>query len=217
MIRTVVLRGPGGVELHLAGGVLGLAEDGPEVKRLLEAHPFDAVLLGVPFEDLDAIRATNGQEAAKEFEQDEVDELYLKTLAKFGPVRVPPADLYAAFDHAQRNKLKIDALDLGDEGHSSTYAENVGVFEVIRNNRRLKRLEEEAFSARDPEAFAKEWDERLFSTKGLRKVQGAREAWMAKRLLEVLPGTRRAFALLPLARWAGVRTLLLAQGFTVAR
>jgi len=213
MIRTTVLRGPAGAELHLAGGVLGLAEDGPQVERLLESQEFDAVFLGVPFEDLDAIRATNGQESGREFERDEMDEVYLKTLARFGRTQVPPPDLYAAYDHAHRKKVRIEAVDLGDEGHSSTYAENVGVFEIIRNNRRLKGLGPDAFSATDPEAFAREWDERLFPTKGLRKVQAAREGWMAKRIQELIPGARRAFALVPLARWAGVRNRLLDAGF----
>lgn len=214
MIRSVELRSPSGGRVTLAGGILGLASEGPAVGERLRSDAFDLVLLGIPFEDLDAIRATSGKEHATEFHQDTTDDLYLKTLARFGEVRVPPADLYVAFEHAQRTGAKVEAVDLGDEGHTAVWTEHVGVFELIKNNRRLKRMPSEAFRARTPEEFAREWDERLFPTKGLKRVQDEREAWMAKRIAEAATGAARVFVLVPLARWPGVhRRLVETNGY----
>jgi hypothetical protein len=210
MMRIATLTSPQGTRLSLAGGILGLAEDAAQVRSALEAVAYEAVLLGIPFEDLDAIRATHGQERTKEFNRDEMDDLYLETLSRFGQVQVPPGDLYAAFDHAQKGSLRVEAIDLGDEGHTAVWTENVGVFELLRNNRRLRKLDGNAFTAATPEAFAQEWDEKLFPTKGLRRVQQEREAWMAKRITEIAAEARRLFALVPLARWAGVRDRLVA-------
>lgn len=204
MMRAVTFRTPAGGTVVLAGGILGLAEDGPDLERRLAAEPFDAVLLGIPFEDLDAIRATSGREAALEFARDETDEIYLRELARFGRVQVPPGDLYAAFRHAETHRLRVEAIDLGDEGHTAVYTEHVGMWELLRNNRRLRRLGKERFEAADAEAFAREWDRRLFPTKGLRRVQDEREAWMARRVAESAVIGSRVFVLVPLARWTGV-------------
>lgn len=208
MRKTATLRGPLGGDLELAGGVLGLVEDGPDLAAHLERGAYEAVLLGVPFEDLDAIRATHGHEQAKPFERDETDEVYLAQLGRFGTVRVPPGDLYAAYGHAASRGLPVEAIDLGDEGHSETWTQHVGMFELLRNNRRLKRLPAETFAASTAEEFAYEWDRKLFPTKGLRRVQDDREVWMARRTAELVRDRRRVFALVPLARWAGVRDRL---------
>ncbi len=208
MMKEATLEGPSGARVVLAGGILGLAEDGPKLAAWLERERFTGILLGIPFEDLDAIGATIGEEAKREFEQDATDDAYLKALAKFGPVQVPPPDLYAAFAYARAHSLAVEAIDLGDEGHSNVWAESVGFFELMRNNRRLRRIPEETLVAADPEAFAREWDEKLFPTKGLQKVQRARESWMARRIQEHAQGSGRWFALVPLARWNGVRAAL---------
>jgi hypothetical protein len=211
MMLSVTLRRDG-ARVVLAGGIVGLAEERADVGRLLAQEPYDAVLLGVPFEDLDAIRATAGQERTRTFERDETDDLYFAALARYGEVEVPPGDLYAAYDFAQKHGLPVEAIDLGDEGHSALWAEHVGMFELIKNNRRLKRLHTETFEAKDAQAFAREWDAKLFPTKGLRRVQDEREAWMAKRIQDLSAPAKRLFVLVPLARWAGTRQRLVAEG-----
>jgi len=215
MIRTARLSREG-MHVVLAGGIVGLSDEPDEVRALLAAERFDAVLLGIPFEDLDAIRATAGKERSQTFERDDTDDFYFKTLSRFGSVQVPPGDLYAAFDHAQQNALRVEAIDLGDEGHTALWTEHVGMFELIKNNRRLKRLDQESFAAKDAQEFAREWDEKLFPTKGLRRVQEEREAWMAKRIIDLVQPSHRVFALVPLARWDGVRRRLESAGFRAA-
>lgn len=218
MIRAQRLRTPTGGTLTLAGGILGLAEDEAEATRLLEEQPWDILLLGIPFEDLDAIRATNGSEITKEFEQDSTDDLYLKLLGKFGRVRVPPPDLYATFRLAQVRKIPIEAIDLGDEAHSIAWTQNVGMFELLRNNRRLKHLDKERFESQTAEAFAHEWDEVLFPTKGLKKVQAERETWMTQRIVRETKAYPRVFALVPLARSRGIQARLMGEArFVEAR
>jgi hypothetical protein len=204
MMRHVRLRALEGGTVVLAGGILGLEEDGPEVARFLSQDLSNGILLGIPFEDLDAIKGTSGKEQATEFDRDEADEIYLQALKKFGPVKVPPTDLYAAYAHAEAARVPIEAIALGDEGHSTVYTEHVGMFELMRNNRRLRDLKQAAFEARTPMEFAREWDEHLFPTKGLRRVQQEREAWMAQRVASLATPDRRLFALVPLARWEGV-------------
>lgn len=210
MIRTAEMEGPEHRRLLLVGGILGLQEDGPQVQALLEREPFDPVLLGIPFEDLDAIKATQGTERSHEFARDETEDAYLTQLGRYGTVQVPPPDLYVAHSYAEANKAKVEAVDLGDEGHTAVYTQHVGIFEVMRDNRRSKKRGAQDVPAKDAEAFAYAWDQHLFPSKGLRRVQLEREKWMATRIQQLVPPGARAFALVPLARMSGVRRELLA-------
>lgn len=194
--------------LCLAGGILGLAEDGPQLAAFLKRQAFDAVLLGIPFEDLEGMRKASDPPASQEFDTDETDELYLQWLGRYGPVKVPPGDLYEAFQYARDQATPVEAIDLGDVGHADVWAKRVGLFELWRNNRRLRKLPAQEPKAADAASFAIEWDQRLFPTKGLRAVQLEREAWMVKRIEHFAERHRRLFALVPLARSAGVATVL---------
>lgn len=209
MMDHVKLRSGDGRTVILAGGILGLAEEAKRVHQFLQDHPVERVLLGIPFEDLDAIKATREHHEDGTFEKDPVDEMYVDLLARYGPVQVPPGDLYAAFEHARSKGVPVDAIDLGDEGHSDIWAKKVGIFELMRNNRRLKRLDQLAFEAPTARGFADEWDQALFPSKGLRAVQDEREAWMGRRIADLSKGSKAVFALVPLARMKGVRDQLI--------
>lgn len=208
MTRRVDLRSPQGTRVTLLGGIVGVASDQERLRQTLLGGAFDAVLLGVPFEDLDAVRATDGAEATKEFEQDETSELYFERVRRFEPVVIPPPDLYEAFRHATAHQLPVEAIDLGDEAHTEVFARHVGMFEVLRNNRALRRLAAREFRSGDLDAFVIAWDAALYPSKGLRRVQQEREAWMAQRIQQSCASRRAVFALVPLARLAGVRRAL---------
>ncbi|HLE47512.1 MAG TPA: hypothetical protein VI818_04375, partial [Candidatus Thermoplasmatota archaeon] len=173
------------------------------------------VLLGVPYEDLDSVRATLGKEAESEFESGELDEAYLLRLGQYGPVRSPPPDLYRAYQLADSLHLKAEAIDLGDEAFTERYTKHVGMFEVLRSNRSQRRLALRQFDASTGEAFAMQWDDALYPTRGLRKVQDEREAHMVDRIQELAKGPGLHFVLLPLARAIGVYDKLLGLGWTV--
>ena len=194
--------------MGVLGGVLGVADDVPVLRRALEGRPWDAVLLGIPFEDLDAIRATVGQEQNRSFERDETDDLYLKQVERFAPPVIPPPDLYAAYAFAQERKIPVEAIDLGDEAHSESWSRNVGMFELLRNNRRMKNLPKHEFQSPSLEAFVVEWDEVVNHSNGLRRVQGERESWMAGRIQHFAQTHRALFALVPYARLVGLANRL---------
>lgn len=211
MIRLRRFRSPHGAQLTLLGGIFGLASDADLLRTVLAERPYNAILLGVPFEDLDAIRSTSGTEATREFDQDAADEVYLEQLKRFAPPVVPPPDLYAAYAHAAQNHLPVEAIDLGDEAHADLWARSIGLFELMRNNRSLKRLPTHSFQAATLEDFALEWDRVTNSTKGLKKIQAEREAWMATRIEFLARTHRQLLALVPFARLVGVSSELVTR------
>jgi hypothetical protein len=211
MNRVVELVGPRGQSVILVGGILGLAVDESLARNVfMDAKP-EEVLLGVPYEDLDAIRATSGKEASSEFESGEIDDDYLRRLKAFGEVRSPPPDLYALFRLAEENKIPVRAIDLGDEAYTEAYTQNVGMFEVLRSNRNQRKLPSVDIQAPTAEEFAMRWDEAVYPSKGLRKLQDLREDEMSSCIEKTLP--KRLLALVPLARMNGVAARLTRAGW----
>jgi hypothetical protein len=211
MKRVIELRAPDGRHVVLVGGILGLVADMDLVRREFERVRPAAVGLGVPFEDLDAIRSTAGKEATHEFEASDVDEVYLAQLKAFGAVQTPPPDLYELFQLASEAQVPIEAIDLGDEAFTERFTENVGFFEVMRDNRNRKKILTREVPAPSAEEFVIAWDEHLYPTKGLRRVQDAREDMMAKAIAASAPPS--SLHLLPLARLEGVAKRLRALGW----
>lgn len=213
MNRVWRLHGPQGQRIVLVAGITGLASDETIMRSAFPAEGAASVLLGIPFEDLDAIRATAGKEHEAEFESDELDGVYMDRLKRFGKVQTPPADLYAAHDLATASQVPVDAIDLGDEAYTEAYTKHVGMFEVLRSNRRQRKIPDEEFEAATPEEFVLAWDAEVFAGKGARRVQAAREEFMATRLSAVMPAAVPHVALVPLARAEGIVRRLLASGW----
>lgn len=214
MNRAHRLTGPSGERIALIGGILGLEADAAIVEHEFQRERPKTVLLGVPYEDLDAVRATLGKEDA-EFEGTDLDEAYLLRLGEFGLVKSPPPDLYRAYELAERFHVKVEAIDLGDEAFTERYTEHVGMLEVFRSNRNNRRIQEREFNASGAEDFALQWDDALYPTKGLQRVQQEREQHMRERIetLAKEPGVH--LVLLPLPRAIGVYDKLLDAGWSV--
>lgn len=215
MSRVADLAGPQGRQATLVGGILGLAADAEALHQEFERVQPREVLLGIPFEDLDSVRATAGKESASEFEAGELDEEYLKRLAKFGPVQSPPPDLYEAYRLAEQAAAPVRAVDLGDEAYTEAYTRHVGLLEVLRSNRSQRRLPARKIDAADAEEFAQRWDRALYPTKGLRRVQELRAEAMAEAVEKTI--ATPSLALVPLPRMAAIVARLTQRGWSVRR
>jgi hypothetical protein len=213
MKRVHALRGPDGRRALLVLGITGLSSDAYVAQEAITRGPVGRVLLGVPFEDLDSIRATSGKELETEFEAGGLDDEYLEGLKRFGAVQTPPPDLYVAYRFAEQAKVPVEAIDLGDEAYTEAYTKNVGFFEVLRSNRRQRRLSAADVEAPDADAFVIAWDERLNAGRGLGKVQAAREDAMT-RAIEAASKDGGVLAFVPLVRGAGIVQRLVRSGWS---
>lgn len=214
MNRVHRLIGPQGQPLTVVGGILGLESDVALVHLEFQRQGPAHVLLGIPFEDLDSIRATHGREREAEFDSGDLDEAYLVRLEAFGAVRSPPPDLYALFGYAEAARLPVEAIDLGDDSFAESYTRHVGMLEVLRSNRNQRRMLGQRVESATPEDFVLDWDRQLYPTEGLRRVQADREEWMTNRIRTLAAGAGPFLTLLPLARAEGVVRRLVDSGWT---
>lgn len=196
---------PTGGRAVLLGSVFGLASEQDRVERALEAASYERLLLGISREALDAIEVHEGDPPPVDPEDLEpMTQVYLAQLARFGPVHVPAAELYIAWRHATGQYVSVEAIDMSDAAHTEAYVQNVSVWETIRKERRQRKRARQIDETDDVHEFVAAWDDVFFPTKGLKRVERARERHMAQQVLEATQDVRRLVAVVPDERLDGI-------------
>jgi hypothetical protein len=140
---------------------------------------------------------------------DAVSAHLLHALRRFGPASAVPADLLAAQRAAKAAGVPLEAIDLDDAAHTELVTRSVGVLGLVGRSRAARHVLGLAFAdAPDAYALAAAFDAERNGTRGLRKVEAAREAQMADRLRELAGRHAALVAVVPAARFAGVLALL---------
>lgn len=197
----------GACDVLLVGTIAGYAPDAARVRAAFESHRPDRVALGIPPEDLEAIRrlATDPAAKAELVEPDLASEHLLRLLERFGPTKVPSPDLETAYDLAAAQPAEVTAIDLPDDAHADVYTKRVKMRHVIRSNRRERKLLVTRFEdARDPYELVEAWDREQTHLRPMREIEELREGYMAARLRELSSKSDRLLAIVPAARLEAV-------------
>ncbi len=129
----------------------------------------------------------------------------LSLLRRFGPTSSVPSDLVAAQRAATRLGLPVVAVDLDDEAHTAVVTSEVGMLGLVGRSRAERRALAGRFEdAPDAAALAVAFDAVRCGTRGLRRVEEAREVEMAARLRALTSTHAALVAVVPAARFAGV-------------
>ncbi|MEA3190468.1 MAG: hypothetical protein QOD77_1050 [Thermoplasmata archaeon] len=197
----------GSCDILLVGTIAGFAPDAARVQAAFASHRPDRVALGVPPEDLEAVRrlATDPAAKAELVEPDLASEHLLRLLERFGPTKVPSPDLEAAHDLAAAHGAELTAIDIPDDAHAEVYTKRVKMHHVLRSNRREKKLLVARFEdARDPYELVEAWDREQTHLRPLREIEELREGFMAAKLRELSSKSERLLAIVPAARLEAV-------------
>lgn len=200
----------GACEVHLLGTIAGFVPEATRVQAAFAVGP-EAVALGVPQEDLPALEALWKDPALQQelVEPDVANEHLLKLLGRFGATRIPSPDLEAAYSLAKEANIPVEALDLDDTEHATTYVERVKVRHLWWAPRREKRLLKENFEeCGDAYALAIAWDREVNASKPIRELETLRENRMAARIRELAGKHGRLLAIVPAPRFAGIASRL---------
>lgn len=133
----------------------------------------------------------------------------LHLLRRFGPTGPVPADLVAAQRAATASSIPLAAIDLDDAAHTERVTQELGMLGLLGRSRAdravLKQTFPDAATAQD---LALRFDAVRCRTKGLRRVEAAREAEMAARLTQLAARNASIVAVVPVVRLAGIVRLL---------
>jgi hypothetical protein len=202
VVAEVVLRAPGR-ELHVVGTVRGLVAEGARVAAAFDAIAPETVALGVGPEDLEGLqRFLDGEPYEHEFS--ESDEVYAHFLGQFGPVALPPRDLIEAARLAKARSVPVVAIDLPEVAYVDAFTRAVSGWDLLRYNRRVRRLAKRPPVADTALEFHLAWDHAVGRLRGFAALERTREAHMARQLREASGLNGRVLVLLEAARIAGV-------------
>jgi hypothetical protein len=207
----------GDCDLLLVGTVPGFAPDGERVEQAFHAFLPDCVALGVPPEDVRTLERLAGADPKPELpEPDDVTARLLELVGQFGPTAIPSPDLERATALALDAGVPLAALDIDDAEHATLYTKHVKFRHVVQSNSVKRRLLKDGVQGADPYEVSAAWDAAWTRPKGLRRVEEAREAWMADRLRILAGRHQRVLAVLPSVRLAAIVALLSPQAVATA-
>lgn len=198
-------------EFHIVGTIRGLASEASRVEAAFGAIRPDAVALGVGPEDLEGLaRFSEGAEYEHEYSLS--DEIYSHFLEQFGEVSLPPRDLVAAVRLAREHGLEVVPIDMPEHAYVDLFTDSVGALQLLRYQRRLRRLAAKPLAGRTAMEWHLAWDEEVTRLRGFARVERVREDRMAERL-QAFPHGGTVLVLLEAARVEGVmRRLEAASG-----
>jgi len=197
-----VFQWPSGHRVYIQPVIRGLESERAKVRQALAQSSAKTVALSISKEELDGLKAYNGEETfPSNFEED----IYMEKLSAFGPVSKPPPCFLEARDLAQTKGLKLESLDLDNVDFTEAYVSNVSTIEMMTQTWLEGRLRGRRFKAKTPEEFVVEFDKEINGKEGYRKLEEARERHMATRLIWLAKGSPDTLALVELERAEGVR------------
>ena len=190
-------------EVVIVGAVRGLASEGGRVCSVMEQSNPDMVGLCVSKETLEGMAAP-GLVPEKARPCNIEEHIYIKGLSAYGEVLKPAPCFYMGWDRARKSGLPVKPLDMDDEHFTAAYCKYVGSLDMIRQGRSQKLFARHVFKSQSPEGFVLEWDRLVNRLKGYRRLEKARERWVAKGICKLSEGCSRPLVIIELERLKGV-------------
>lgn len=193
-----------GHRIFLLPVIKGLVSEAEVVKDAFQcAHP-SRVFISISPEQLQML---GEKDTYHEYDPSMIEAAYAFFLNKFGAVEIPPPCYVQAYDLCQQQGIEVSALDMDEERFTELYCDNIGTMEMFRESRFAKKAPKKKFNLRSPQAFVKDWDAKVNSTRGFRSLEKAREEYMANLLQEECKSDG-ILVLIELERFDGILKLL---------
>ncbi len=181
--------------------IRGLSSEAKRVRDLMRSGSFDVVGVSISPEELDALRQGPGTGFPPSNVEEEV---YMRELARFGPVEKPPPCFVEALNVCQSEGLECVALDMDEEAYTSLYTQEVRGWDLIAYSRGLKKLPRMSFKADSPEELVVAFDALINRRKAYSRIEIARETFIASSVRELCPRFNSPLALVETERFPGV-------------
>ncbi len=191
----------GSSEVSLVPVVRGPVSEGDRVRDILRDAAYEAIALSISPGELEALQADPNVRMAP---SSSTEDLYLKELARFGPVQMPPPCFVEAVRVSGSTGMGCFALDMGEEEFTELYCNEVSGWEVIRYSLRLKKLSRASIPGETLEDLVMHIDSILTEFKGHRRVEESREAHISSRIVELSGRGLTLLALVDRERLGGV-------------
>ena len=185
--------------------VKGLVSEYERVKGCVnESYDTFAVSLGK--EDIVAVGLR--EELKEDQDIEDIDVVYLHYLREFGDTDIPSPAFSALIDGCNDISRPVMALDMDEESYSTVYCELISTLELLREGRLVKKALKKKFDMTSAEAFSKDWDSFMNSSKGFRELTKLREKYMANRIRFLSKDSERMLVVVETERINGIVSIL---------
>ena len=181
--------------------IKGLKSDYDKVKEQLNSN-YDSIALALGIEDIEIIKKSDTEEW--EYDPTDLDSVYAHHLKKFGEIELPVPGFKAAIDYCKDNNLEPFPLDYCDKDFTDLYCEKIGVFDLLKEKRILKKSMKTNFSEDSAEEFVIQWDNLVNEIKGQHSISLLREEHMAKELIGLSKYKKNIVAVVEYERIKGI-------------
>ena len=186
-------------EILIVGAVRGLESEGERIASILERAKPDVIGLSVSKEGLRAMEMLGGGDRASSKPANVEEELYMRGLSAYGEVMKPPPCFLAAIGL----QIPVEAIDMDDELYTAAYCRYVSTLDMMRQGGSQKRLRRLAINSKSPREFVIKWDRLVNRLGGYRRLEMAREAWLANGAARLAAKYQRPLIIVEYERLAG--------------
>ena len=163
---------------------------------------YDCIAVSLGLEEIEIMKTCDRQEW--EYDPSNLDSVYAHHLKNFGEVTVPVPAFKAVTDKCASMGIEPMPLDMCDEEFTKMYCDCVTTFDILKENRILKKSMKMQFDLSSPEAFVKQWDDLINKIKGQYAVSLRREEYIANQLRDLAKYKKNVLAVIEHERVEGV-------------
>ncbi len=191
----------GDAEVRLLPVVRGLPSEAGAVTNAFKSAPIKVAGLSVSPEELETLSRFHGETLEPENVEDQV---YMAGLSAWEEPVMPPPCFTEAVRQAAARRVRLEALDLGEEAYADAYTECISALELVMQGRMEMRLSKKKFHVSTPEEFVLAWDAEVNRRAGFAALQHRRERHIASRIRELAADGRSILAVIEVERAKGV-------------
>ena len=191
----------GGCSVTILPVIKGLVSEYDRVKQAITSD-YDCIAVSLGLEEIEVIRASEGQEW--DYDPSNLDSVYAHHLKNFGEVSVPVPAFKAVIDACKDMGVQPMPLDMCDEDFTKMYCDLVSTFDLLKENRVLKKSMKTKFDLSSPEAFVRQWDDLINTIKGQYAVSLRREEYIAGQLVDLSNYKKNVLAIIEYERVDGI-------------
>ena len=163
---------------------------------------YDCIAVSLGLEEIEAIKQADSGEW--EYDPSKLESVYAHNLKQFGEINIPVPAYKAVTDGCAKLNTEPMPLDMCDEEYTKMYCDCVSTFDILKENRLLKKAMKTSFDMSSPEAFVKQWDSMVNTIKGQNAVSLRREEYIANQLRDLTKYKKNILAVIETERISGI-------------
>ena len=196
----------GDCDLDVIPIIKGLISERDKVIDALSKKDYETAGVSWGIEEIEAVRKRN--EITGENETNDLDIVYLYKLKKYGDVDMPDPAFTYVVDEFSKKDVAVIPLDMSDDEFARRYCEEVSTFDFLREGKIVRKAMKKEFDPSSPEKFIMEWDALINEVKGYRKMNAAKEEFIAEQILDIAKYRKNVLLLIDYERVDGIISIL---------